>query len=147
MIFLVNSTAAQQPFQQPPTSSGLSPSLDWAVFISLLFLIVVVGFRQILKSGNADQKVLETLINETLKVNASNSDKLSELVGIVGKQQSEEASVVFRLRNASDQLNSISQSIAQQQLGMQLLEREISAIHRRLDLSGAPHSSETNKET
>lgn len=139
---MISQTQIPSSFQQPPTSSGLSPSLDWAVFMSLLFLIVVVGFRQILKSGNADQKVLETLINETLKVNAANSDKLSELVGIVGKQQSEEASVVFRLRGASDQLTSISHSIAQQQLGMHLLEREISALHRRLDLSGTPHSSD-----
>lgn len=129
-------------FQQPPTSSGLSPSLDWGIFISLLFLIVFVAFQQILRSGNADQKVLQTLINELLKVNSTNSNKLSELVGIVGKQQSEEESVVFRLRGASDHLNSISQSIAQQQVGLQMLEREISAIHRRLDLSGTPHSSD-----
>lgn len=106
-------------FQQPPTASGVEPTLDWAVFITLLFFIVVVGFRQILKAGNADQKVNEQLIQELLATNRANSSKLTEIAVATSQRESEDDSTIFRLRST---------------------EQKLDALHRRLDLSGAPSS-------
>lgn len=139
--------AIPQQLQQPPTTSGLKPPLDWAIFISLLFLIALGFYRQILKSGNADQKVLETLINDLRDSNQANSKQLTEIATALGQKQSEDQSVVFRLRDATNQLASISQSTAATQSALAMMEREVSALHRRLDLVGAPHSSDRKEGT
>lgn len=136
-----------QQFQQPPTTSGLKAPLDWAVFISLLLLIALGFYRQVLKSGNADQKVLETLINDLRASNQANSKQLTEIATALSQKQSEDQSVVFRLRDATNQLSSISQSTAATQSALAMVEREISALHRRLDLVGAPHSSDRKEES
>lgn len=65
--FLLQSTN----FQQPPTNSGLPPRLDWAIFISLLLLVAWLSFRQSQKAGDADQKVLETLIQDLRESNST----------------------------------------------------------------------------
>lgn len=119
--FILTSAIPGPKFQQPPTSSGVEPPLDWAIFISLLFFIVAVGFRQIIKSDSADQKVLERLIQELLATNRANSDKLAEISAALSLKQAEEASIIFRVRSS---------------------EQKIEALHRRLDLSGTPHSSD-----
>lgn len=112
-------------FQQPPTNSGLPPALDWAAFISLLLLVAGLSFRQIQKAGNADQKVLETLIQDLRESNAKNSEKLAEIALALNRREMEEASTVFRIRST---------------------EQKLDALHRRLDLVGAPHSNDPKKE-
>lgn len=114
-----------QQFQQPPTNSGLPPRLDWAVFISLLLLVAWLSFRQNQKSGDADQKVLETLIQDLRENNAKNSDKLAEIALALNRQEAEEASTIFRVRST---------------------EQKLDALHRRLDLAGTPHSNDLKKE-
>lgn len=112
-------------FQQPPTNSGLPARLDWGIFISLLLLIAWLGYRQTLKSGDADQKVLETLIQDLRESNARNSDKLAEIALALKQKESEEASTIFRVRST---------------------EQKLDALHRRLDLIGAPHSNDTKEK-
>lgn len=112
-------------FQQPPTNSGLPPRIDWAIFITLLLLIAWLSFRQNQKAGDADQKVLETLIQDLRESNAKNSEKLAEIALSLNRQEAEEASTIFRVRST---------------------EQKLDALHRRLDLAGAPHSTDPKKE-
>lgn len=137
MIFLQTSSRPPN-FQQPSTSSGLNAPLDWAVFITLLLLIAWTAYRQTIKSGNADQKVLEALIDDLRTANSANSTKLSEIVALLSTKRVEEESILFRMRANTDQLGSISQLVAEQRTEIQLMERELAALHRRFDLSNMP---------
>lgn len=124
-MIAIAQTEIPSSFQQPPTSSGLPPRLDWAIFISLLLLVAWLSFRQNQKAGDADQKVLETLIQDLRESNAKNSEKLAEIALALNRQESEEASTIFRVRST---------------------EQKLDALHRRLDLAGAPHSNDLKKE-
>lgn len=114
-----------QSFQQPTTNSGLPPRLDWAIFITLLLLIAWLSFRQTQKAGEADQKVLESLIQDLRERDAKNSEKLAEIALSLNRQEIEEASTIFRIRST---------------------EQKLDALHRRLDLVGAPHSSDLSSK-
>lgn len=126
--------------QQPPTSSGLDKVLDWGIFITLLLGLLLFVFRQNASNNQADQKVSEKLIENLLKTNADNTLRLNEIANAQTRQLSEEESVVFRLRSANESLHSIAEVQGKQQSELQNLERQISALHKRLDLSGTPSS-------
>ena len=134
------------PLQQPPTTSGLKAPLDWAALISLLLLIALGFYKQVLKSGNADQRVNEKLIDDLRGINQANSKQLAEIAAALTQKQRDEDSAIIRLRDTSSQLASISQSAAATQSALTMMEREISALHRRLDLVGAPHSSDQSEK-
>lgn len=123
MFYLLEIPA--QTFQQPSTNSDLPPRLDWAIFITLLLGVAWLSFRQNQKAGEADQKVLETLIQDLRESNAKNSEKLAEIALSLNRQEAEEASTIFRVRST---------------------EQKLDALHRRLDLAGAPHSNDAKKE-
>lgn len=141
MVFLSDTVPLQQ-FQQPPTTSGLKAPLDWAVVISLLMTLILIGWRAMAASQRDDQKTNDLLIKNLLEQVKENNETLTEIKTALAYKQSENESVVFRLRDANTALTNLNQSMSGIVIQLSTTEREISALHRRLDLVGAPHSSD-----
>ena len=138
--------AIPQQLQQPPTSSGLDKPMDWAVVITLLIGLVLIGWRAMAASQKDDQKTNDLLIKNLLEQVQKNNETLTEIKTALAYKQSENESVVFRLRDANTALASLNQSMSGISIQLSTTEREISALHRRLDLVGAPHSSDHKEE-
>lgn len=96
-------------------------------------------------SQRDDQKTNDLLIENLLEQVTKNSETLTEIKTALAYKQSENESVVFRLRDANTSLASLNQSMSGILVQLSTSEREISALHRRLDLIGAPHSSGEKK--
>lgn len=139
--------AIPQQFQQPPTTSGLKAPLDWGIFLTLVFGLIWMFSRANLANQKDDQETNNLLINNLLNQVKENSETLTEIKTSLAYKQSENESVVFRLRDANTALASLNQSMSGVTIQLSTTEREISALHRRLDLVGAPHSSDRKEET